>query len=152
ILCGPLCAHGGVWRPAGGGPTQPGGAGAPTTPGGGGPATAGGRKASSDLGRWEAWWYFQREAYLPRHTVARHDRELTSAAGSLVGRGNIGMPPTSPLLPEETRATVLPVLLAALKDGNSEIVDAAAIALGRSVETDASGPFLDPLEKTLGHK
>jgi HEAT repeat protein len=152
LLSGPLCAHGGVWRPVGGGPTQPGGAGAPTTPGGGGPATAGGRKASSDLDRWEAWWYFQREAYLPRHTVARHDRELTSAAGSLVGRGNIGMPPTSPLLPEETRATVLPVLLAALKDGNSEIVDAAAIALGRSVETDASGPFLDPLEKTLGHK
>ena len=152
ILSAPLCAHGGVWRPAGGGPTQPGGAGSPTTPGGGGPATMGGRKASSDLDRWEAWWYFQREAYLPRHTVARHERELTSAAGSLVGRGNLGTPPTSALLPEETRAMVLPVLLAALKDGNSEIVDAAAIALGRSVETEASGPFLDPLEKTLGHK
>lgn len=155
LLCAsaPLAAHGGIWRPPSGGPTGPSGAGAPTTPGGGGgPATPGGRKASADLDRWEAWWYFQREAYLPRHTVARHERDLTTAAGSLLGRGNNGAPPTSALLPDEARATVLPVLLAALKDGNSEIVDAAAIALGRSVETDACGPFLDPLEKTLGHK
>jgi HEAT repeat protein len=152
LASAPLVAHGGVWRPSGGDPTGPTGAGAPTTPGGGGPATAAGRKTSGDLDHWEAWWYFQREAYLPRHTVARHERAVTSAAGSLTGRSNLGLPPASPLLPDEARATVLPVLLAALKDSSSEIVDAAAIALGRSVETSASGPFLDPLTRTLAHK
>jgi HEAT repeat protein len=155
LLLAPLLpAHGGVWRPAGGDPTAPGGAGAPTTPGkGGGPSTlGGGRKTAPDLDRWEAWWYFQREAYLPRHTVGRNERPVTSAAGSVVGRTAPDPAPDSPLLPEDARSLVLPVLVGALKDSSSEVVDAAAIALGRSVEPAASGPFLDPLQKTVAHK
>jgi len=155
ILLAPAAlAHGGIWRPAGGDPTSPGGAGAPTTPGRGrGAATpGGGRSTSPDLDRWEAWWYFQREAYLPRHTVARHERPVTSGAGNRVGQTVAESPPDSPLLPEDARALVLPVLLGALKDGSSEVVDAAAIALGRSVEAAAAGPFLDPLQRTVAHK
>src|SRR6185369_12079097 len=125
LLAPAALGHGGVWRPAGGDPTSPGGAGAPTTPGRGrGAATpGGGRSTTPDLDRWEAWWYFQREAYLPRHTVARHERAITSGAGSLVGHTVAESPPDSPLLPEDARALVLPVLLGALKDGNSEVVD-----------------------------
>jgi len=144
-------AHGGVWRPPGGDVTQPGSAGAPTTGGRGGVTTGGAvRKGSPILDRWDAWWYFQREAYLPRHTIGREGVQ-TGATGYLTGRGADDAPPGGPLLPDDARALVLPVLVAALSDRSTEVVDAAAIALGRSVETAAAGPFLDPLGRTLAH-
>jgi HEAT repeat protein len=144
-------AHGGVWRPPGGDVTQPGGAGAPTTGGRTGVTTGGtARKGSPVLDRWDAWWYFQREAYLPRHTTGR-DAATTGAAGYLTGRAASPEPAAGPLLPDPARARVLPILVAALTDRSAEVVDAAAVALGRSVETAAGGPFLDPLARTLAH-
>jgi HEAT repeat protein len=146
-------AHGGVWRPPGGDVSQPGSAGAPTTGGRGGATVGGGvRKGSPDLDRWDAWWYFQREAYLPRHTVGRTGgNDTLRTTGFLTGRAAPSAGPAGPLLPDDSRARVLPVLVAALKDRSAEVVDAAAVALGRSVETAAGGPFLPPLEKTLAH-
>ncbi len=141
--------HGGVWRPPTDGVTNPGSAGAPTT-GGRGPATVGARRTGANLDRWEAWWYFQREAYLPRHVAGRLE-EQTSVPGYLTGRGGGAPPSDSPLLPSEARNRLLPFLITALRDESTEVVDAAAIALGRSVATNMAGPFLAPLQKTLAH-
>ena len=107
----------------------------------------------SDLDRWEAWWYFQRESYLPRHAAGRQAM-AAGRTGLPDGRTAGALSPAridSPLLPADARARVLPVLVAALKDKSTEVVDAAAIALGRSVETTTSGPFLLPLTRTLAH-
>jgi HEAT repeat protein len=148
-LAGSAVAHGGVWRPPGGDVSQPGGAGAPTTGGRAG-TTAGSRKSNPTLDRWDAWWYFQRESYLPRH-VAGVDQVSTGGSGYLTGRGTPEARTASALLPAEARAKVLPILVASLKDKSTEVVDAAAIALGRSVESEAAGPFLGPLTRTLAH-
>ena len=147
-------AHGGVWRPPGGDVTSPGGAGAPTTGGKKG-FTAGGafRKGTASLDRWEAWWYFQREAYLPRHSTGRMASK-TAPSGIPSTSGVLPLPdhPATPLLGDLARRDVLPVLVAALDDKSSEVVDSAAIALGRSVATEAAGPFVGPLSKTLAHE
>lgn len=142
--------HGAVWRPPSDGVTNPGGAGAPTT-GGRGPSTGGvgARRSAPNLDRWEAWWYFQREAYLPRHAAGRLETQ-SSVPGYLSGRSD-RMPTDSPLLPSEARNRLLPYLITALRDESTEVVDAAAIALGRSVATGMAGPFLAPLQKTLAH-
>ncbi len=151
VMTSSAFAHGGVWRPPGGDVTQPGSAGAPTTGGRGGVTTGGGfRKGAPVLDRWEAWWYFQREGYLPRHASDRIG-VATGQPGFLTGRGATSTPSGGPLLADDARARVLPVLVAALKDRSAEVVDAAAIALGRSVEPGAAGPFLAPLERTLAH-
>lgn len=152
LLAPSAWSHGAVWRPPGDGVTNPGGAGAPTT-GGRGPATggAGGRRSAPTLDRWEAWWYFQRETYLPRHSAGRIENQ-TSGVGYFTGRsGSSEEPSDSPLLPADARNRVLPALVAMLRDGSSEVVDAAAIAIGRSVPESLAGPFLEPLSRTLRH-
>ncbi len=143
--------HGAVWRPPSDGVTNPGSAGAPTT-GGRGPATAGvgARRSAPNLDRWEAWWYFQREMYLPRHAAGRLATQ-TSIPGYLTGRGDTPSQNDSPLLSGESRNRLLPFLVSALRDESTEVVDAAAIAIGRSVSTAVAGPFLAPLQKTLAH-
>ncbi|MBM4016366.1 MAG: HEAT repeat domain-containing protein [Planctomycetes bacterium] len=144
-------SHGANWRPPSDGTTNPGSAGAPTT-GGRGPATGGrgARSVAPTLDRWEAWWYFQRESYLPRHTVGRMSTQ-TGAAGFLTGRGDAPDGDSSPLLQADARHRVLAALIPLLGDGSTEVVDAAAIALGRSVPTEMAGPFLAPLTRTLAH-
>jgi HEAT repeat protein len=75
----------------------------------------------------------------------------TGAAGFLTGRGDAPDGDGSPLLASDARHRVLAALIPLLSDGSKEVVDAAAIALGRSVPTSMAGPFLGPLTKTLAH-
>jgi HEAT repeat protein len=146
-------SHGAVWRPPSDSVTGPGGAGAPTT-GGRGPATGGGaRRSASTLDRWEAWWFFQREGYLPRHSAGRI--ATAQGGGYLAGFGatpDRGSDPSSdPTLPADARNRVLPVLVALLRDRSTEVVDSAAIAVGRAAPEQMTGPFLEPLSRTLAH-
>jgi len=143
-------SHGAVWRPPSDSVTGPGGAGAPTT-GGRGPSTGGGaRRSASTLDRWEAWWWFQREGYLPRHSAGRIATQQST--GYVAGFGSAPPDPSSdPTLPNDARTRVLPVLVALLRDRSTEVVDSAAIAVGRAAPLQMTGPFLEPLSRTLGH-
>src|SRR5262245_31331756 len=92
-------AHGGLWRPPGGSVTTPGSAGAPTTGGKAGVTAGGMRKGSPVLDRWEAWWFFQRESYLPRHTAAGREVVTGRAASPSLRNPEPAPAQTTRLLP-----------------------------------------------------
>jgi len=126
------------------------GPGAPTTHGPSGPKapvngprTSGkgnyGRRSTNDGDRWEHWWAGQRELYLTRrHGVSITPRTLA---------GSTGTPSGAP----DLRATILPILASALRDPSSDVADSAAIALGRCVRAEESGPIVPVLVASLRH-
>lgn len=144
-----------------GGPVTPGGRG-PTTPTGGpvvggggpprGPVTTGGRKArgAEDVGGWTFWWEINKDRYLDlRHALARQ-RASTGSTGILVGmgrsvRGAATNRPSNDVIAKQ----IVPALRDALKASDADIVDSAALALGRIVETQGGEAALEDLRETL---
>jgi len=108
-----------------------------------GPRTGGrgnyGRRSTNDGDRWERWWAGQRELYLTR----RHGVSLTPRTLA----GSTGTPSGAP----DLRATILPILASALRDPSSDVADSAAIALGRCVRAEESGPIVPVLVSSLRH-
>ncbi len=134
------------------GPGNPGSPG-PTVKGGttggirgaSGPTT--GRRGSAEtLDRWEFWWEANKDGYL----VLRDDAPTTTASAGFAGRVHAA-PPTRRVASAEVRARILPALLAALSDPEAEVVDSAALALGRSVKPDEAMLAFTPLVRTLDH-
>src|SRR5262249_9658924 len=82
-------------------------------------------------------------------------RGVTSGAGgSLVGRSKKSeeLAANRPT-PSEVRSTIIPALLEGLTKTQADIVDSAALAIGRSVSGgSADKAIVDALVKTLGHK
>ena len=133
---------------SGGGNLPPGGAiGGPTR----GPSTGGGAKkqrASSSWDGWEVWWEFNKDPYLSKRVLDRSS--LTGRSGLLTGAGNRENAPT---FTGPSRAMVLerivPVLLQALTESDAEILDSAALALGRVVPGEAGEEVVKSLRETL---
>ena len=143
-------AHGSIYRP----PGITGGPGGPTTGGGNpGSATGGSGAATATPTSWEAWWAFNREPYLPRHSPGR-STPASDQTGFLTGRGRV--PDTGAtgtrLGLAEARRTVLPSLAAGLSDANADVVDSSIIALARVVPPEQSGPFIPMLRDMLRHR
>ncbi len=123
LLAAPAAmAHGGQYKGPGGGiPTDP---------------RAPGRSAGTPTS-WDRWWAVHRERYLNlRERLRSRDKPRTSSTGSSVGL-TAGGDPGNALVPEtvDPRALleteVLPVVLKALEDADSEVRSAAAVALGK---------------------
>ena len=150
FLVSDASAHGGVWRPppSTGGP----GPGPGTTGGGGGPTTGGpGGGVGSPSNSWELWWAFNRERYIPRHSIMMTE-QLSGAPGFYAGRGkNVEGLDRGPILSEQARQEILPILAAALRDDSSEVVDSAAVAIARATQASAAGPFLGLIRSVLDH-
>jgi HEAT repeat protein len=78
-------------------------------------------KRDEDLSRWEKWWELNKEDFLVPRAILAPDRAGDQYAGTL------GAP-----LEAEIRATVIPALLDALKEGDHQTRAPAAIALGKA--------------------
>lgn len=147
----PVLAHGGgyrgAWAP---GPASPGSTPITILPGAAGAAGAGtAASGARDLGRWQAWWEFNKDAYLQvkvsvvatraatsQLSVAQIDREivpvLTSAlrtsrqpdlaSACLIALGKIA--------PDPETSGVRDVFVAALRGGVQETRETAALAMG----------------------
>ncbi|MBK6943029.1 MAG: HEAT repeat domain-containing protein [Planctomycetes bacterium] len=144
---------GGPVTPGGRGPTTPGGG--PVTGGGGPPrggVQTGGRKprGAEDVGGWTFWWEINKDPYLDlRHALARQ-RASTGSTGILtgIGRSVRGVATNRPS-DEMIASQIAPALRAALKANDAEIVDAAALSLGRILDAKQGEAVLDDLRATL---
>jgi HEAT repeat protein len=159
-LVGPAFAHGGRFtgRPGVGPPGigsgtappggvgartgSPGGAGAATgRPGGGGPATARGAGNAQELDQWTNWWEYNKEQLLLlRSHLATPARTGPDSA------------PAERISRRVVHDRILPALIAASRDFDPDVADAAAIAIGRScgpADADVAYPALmDALSST----
>src|SRR5262249_37308514 len=98
-----------------------------------------GRRSTNDGDRWEHWWAGQRELYLARrHGVSPNPRTLAGSTGT-------------PSNPPDLRKSLLPIPPSALRDPSSDVAGSAAIALGRSVRAEESGPIVPVLVSSLHH-
>src|SRR5262249_55932266 len=98
-----------------------------------------GRRSTNDGDRWERWWAGPRELYpTRRHGVSPYPRTLAGTTGT-------------PAPPPDLRTTLLPILASALRDPSSDVADSAAIALGRCVRAEESGPIVPVLVSSLHH-
>jgi len=167
--------------PGGGDTTPPGNPGGPSTPGPGtpntgrprGPATSGPsapptgggggirggsggmtkRGGSEGYERWEFWWEHNKEPFL--QLKARLGKSaITSGASRFSSRRHGGdlLPATRPG-PGEIERDIVPPLLEGLLESHPDVVDSAALALGRSVRPDeGSAKVFEALRQALGHK
>ncbi len=120
LAAAPASAHGGSYRGPGG--RSPGDPTAPTRP-------------SSSPTTWETWWTANAWEYLNlKERLRSRDAGATSSGGG-VGETAGGESGNVPVAGRDPRAVhhaeILPVLLAALEDSDSEVRSAATIALGK---------------------
>ena len=130
---------------------------APTTGGGAGmrPSTGGlgGRKGSSEgFERWEFWWEHNKDPFLELKARMSGGAVSSGAGSFLAGK----LKPSEALSANrpsanEVRNDILPALIDALSETHPDIVDSAALAIGRSLRSDDAAVALDALKKTLGH-
>ena len=149
---GPNTPPGGAPPPTGGTPIVPsgpaGGAGAR------GPTTGGGAKknrSTQSWDRWEVWWEFNKDRYVTKKHAATGP--LTGSSGMLTGAGKRESSATS-LKPsrDEVVNQIVPVLRQALRANDAEILDSAALALGRITPGAAAADVVDDLKKALGSR
>lgn len=139
--------------PGGNGPTTPGGG--PVVGGGGPPrggVQTGGRKprGAEDVGGWTFWWEINKDPYLDLRRALARQRASTGSTGILTGigrsvRGAATNRPSDELIQSE----IVPALRAAMKATDADIVDSAALSLGRILESDEGGAALADLRATL---
>ena len=151
----------GPGAPTTGGPRGPATGGPPVAPGGQGGGIRGGSggltgKRSSGEGyeRWEFWWEHNKDPFLELKARLGQRGVISGAGGGLIGRSKqneqlVANRPT----PSEVRQQIIPALLEGLTKTQADIVDSAALAIGRSVSAEnADKAIVDALVKTLGHK
>jgi len=134
-----------------------GGPGAPATGGGGGIRGGSGgmtkRTGSEGYERWEFWWEHNKDPFL--QLKARLGKSTITSGASRFGsrrRGGDALPASRPSASEIER-DIVPPLLEGLLESHPDVVDSAALALGRSVRPDeGSAKVLEALRQALGHK
>lgn len=126
-------------------PPQTPGPRAPATPGGsGGPPTGGGAGAprgETGVGKksrgirylsWEAWWEANKDRYLQLRSHLGGSTAVTGNAGFLSGYGNKAAASGSVRpTPDDVRDRLIPAMIELLSERDADIVDSAALALGR---------------------
>jgi HEAT repeat protein len=151
---GPGTTGGGTRGPSTGtGPTAPGGsvggAGRPTTRGG---AYARGARVDG-YDRWEFWWEHNKEPFLD--LKARLDRRgvISDSVGFLTGRGqrDSAVHSRRPTV-AEVNEIILPQLLSMLGEKHQDVVDSAALAIGRILRPEDAEVALQPLQGILSHR
>ncbi|MBL8766466.1 MAG: HEAT repeat domain-containing protein [Planctomycetes bacterium] len=151
-LPGPGGANGGVGTGGrGGGSPQPGNGGVPAVGGTRGPNTGvGGKKNRGETGAsWLAWWHANRDVHL---AFARETLVTTGRAGLLVGSGRTEDGVTDGAESYEAQAKILFGLRSVLDANDASVVDAAVIAIARSIERRLSGPLQRDIDTALASK
>lgn len=172
----PNLGGGGDTTPPGnpGGPGTP-GPGAPTTGGQKGPATggvptgptggagAGMRPSTGGMGarrgggegfeRWEFWWEHNKDPFLDLKERMKGGTVSSGSAGFLTGRAK-AVDAVSANRPSasEVKDNLVPAFIEALGETHPDIVDSAALAIGRSVREGDAPAVMETLVKALGHK
>jgi HEAT repeat protein len=148
----------GPGAPTTGGPRGPATGGPPTAPGGGGGIRGGiggatKRNSSEGFERWEFWWEHNKDPFLQLKARLGKMVVRTGSGGGFLGRKTEDGISANRPSPSDIKSLIVPVLLDGLKESQSDVVDSAALALGRSVRAeDADKVLLDALKNTLGHK
>lgn len=135
------------------GPGGSGGVGGGSPGGFGGPTSGGGSSGKKNRGtatwdRWETWWEFNKDPFI--HRQARIGASLTEQEGVLTGAGERRRAarwdrPTR----DDVQEIIVPVLRRALLESEAEILDSAAIALGRILRAEDAGHVFDDLKHAL---
>ncbi|MFH0945757.1 MAG: HEAT repeat domain-containing protein [Planctomycetota bacterium] len=151
--------------PGGGPETSPGGPLPPKAPagpvippgpsggaGGRGPTTGAGvrkNQATQSWDRWEVWWEFNKDRYVTKRTGST--AVVTGTNGMLTGAGKREIaPPSARPTQDEVVDRIVPILREALQAGDAEILDSAALALGRITPGAAASEVVDDLRNALG--
>lgn len=153
----------GPGAPTTGGPRGPATGGPPVAPGGGQGGIRGGsggltgrRSSGEGYERWEFWWEHNKDPFLQLKSRLSKRGVTSNSGGGLIGRTKKSEEiATNRPSPSEIRSTILPVLLDGLTKTYPDIVDSAALAIGRSVSVEQGGAdkaIIDALVKALGHK
>ncbi len=131
-VAGTAFAHGGSYR--GGGGAVPSGGSVP-------PGTA---DRPTAISNWETWWSANKEFHLRLHERMREDgTDVTPSAGENDEQGAERRARDDSL----KRAEMVPVFIKALQDKSFEVRTAAAIALGKMGDAQASTVLRDAAEK-----
>jgi HEAT repeat protein len=144
---------------AGKGPTTGGGPTGPTTGGAGGagmrPTTGGlgGKRGSSEgFERWEFWWEHNKDPFLDLKTRLGKGAVSSGAGGFLVGRTKLSEAVSANRpSPSDVKNILVPAFIEALSESHPDIVDSAALAIGRSIRAEDAADAITALTKTLGH-
>ena len=141
------------------GPTTGGAPTGPTTGGGGAgmrPSTGGlgGRRASGEgFERWEFWWEHNKDPFLDLKARLGKSSVTSGGLGFITGRSSkaeasgVNRP-----TPTEVKDAMIPAFIEALDETHPDIVDSAALAIGRTLRQEDAEDALKVLTKTLGHK
>src|SRR5262249_11306708 len=110
------------------------------------------RTGAEGFERWEFWWEHNKDPFL--QLKARLGKMVVTSAASrfAVGRRSgdflAGRPSAS-----EIQRDLVPVMLEALVESHPDVVDSAALALGRTLRPEDAGPaVVDSLKRALSHK
>lgn len=134
----------------GGSPAVPGVSGPPAIGGTRGPTTAGGKKNRGETGAtWLEWWYANRDVHF---AFTREAVATTGRAGLLVGTGRTEDGQTDGAEAYEAQSKILFGLRGVLDSDDAEVVDAAVIAIARSIERRLSGPLQKDIDTALASK
>jgi HEAT repeat protein len=132
------------------GPTGTGGGGMRPTTGGG----LGGRRAGGEgFERWEFWWEHNKDPFLDLKARLAESAPTSGTGGFLTGRAkevqatNVNRPS-----PSEIKDNLVPAFVEALKETHPDIVDSAALAIGRTLRSEDAADAIVVLTKALGHK
>ena len=170
ILAAPALAHGGMYRGPGGAPGAPGGPTTPR--GGPSSPTTGGGVSATDLTSWQFWWEFEKDRFLRVREAVLGPPRAVQGGGTQTApdprrptpadRNDHVLPALARLLREHgqrdvetacmiafakighTHATIdVPALIRGrLADGNQEVRETAALALGISGLDDVTDDLL----------
>ncbi len=137
--------------PPAAGPRLPGpstaGPSAPSGPGARGPTTGAGlggkkRRAGSAEDSWEAWWRYNRHAFLgsrrSMHAATESGNAFLTGAGRSIAEAAYQAP-----TPEQVATLVVPALRGALGSDETEVVDSALIALAKCVPPELAGELAE---------
>ncbi len=130
-------------------PTGGNGGGVRPTSGGG----VGGRKGGGEgFERWEFWWEHNKEPFLDLKTPVVKG-SVRDAAGGGPRRIVTTIDTLGPNRPSrnEVKEQIVPALVAALGDPNPDVVDSAALAIGRMLHAEEGSSVLAELTATLSH-
>jgi len=112
------------------------------------------RNAGEGFERWEFWWEHNKDPFLQLKARLSKMAVTSGSGGGLTGRVKKGEAVSANRpSPTEVRTLIVPVLLDGLTKTQADIVDSAALAIGRTVGAEnADKVIVDALIKTIGHK